>query len=65
MPYEPRDGAGSLFPNSKTKDTQPDWTGDFMIHGRQFEIAGWTKKSKRGDFLSLAIKPRPAEDEGE
>ena len=60
MPYELREGSGSLFKNrKKEKDSHPDERGDCMIGGVVYEVSAWVKKTKNGDeFRSLSIKPK-------
>jgi hypothetical protein len=59
MTYTLKDGSGSLFPNDKRgNDRAPAWRGDLMIDGRVYEIAGWDKQGKRGEFISLSAKPK-------
>ena len=58
-----KDYSGALFRNSKKDEgsrNSPDYTGDVLIAGARYRLAGWIKESKRGKFLSLAVKP----DEG-
>lgn len=67
MAYEQRDMQGSLFVNDrKEKDSHPDWSGSIMINGKEYWLSGWTKQGTRGEFYSLAVKPkedRPASPE--
>lgn len=56
MAYQHREGQGSIFPNEKKSDKQPDWRGDALFDGQEIEIAGWTKQGKHGEFISLSIK---------
>lgn len=58
---EQRDMNGVMFPNDrKEKDTHPDYTGTAMIGGKLYWVSGWTKSGSRGDFYSLAFKPKDA-----
>ena len=61
MTYAPKEGSGALFKNTrKDKDTHPDYRGDAMINGQHMEIAAWIKEGKNGKFMSLAFKPKTA-----
>jgi len=63
MAYEHKEGTGSLFPNTKTKDTQPDVKGNIMIGGKLIKLAGWLKKRNDGsDWISLSVDDKPAGD---
>lgn len=65
MPFEHKDGCGSLFANTnKNKESQPDYRGDFQINGEIYEIAGWTKTSRNNErFMSLQIKPKESQQQ--
>lgn len=67
MAYETKDNSGALFRNTKTKDTQPDYTGDGMVNGSKVRISAWVKTSKGGSkFMSLSFTPpRDAQTTGE
>jgi hypothetical protein len=55
-----KDYSGALFRNTKKEEgrpNSPDYTGDLLIAGIRYTLAGWIKESKRGKFLSLAVKP--------
>jgi hypothetical protein len=62
MAYEPKDGSGVLFKNEKKKDTHPDYRGDIMVGGKQYELAAWIKEGKKGKFMSLSAKPKAKEE---
>ena len=55
---------GVLFTqNKRTKETQPHYKGKLNVGGKDYEIAGWVRKSsKTGEpFISLSISlPRDA-----
>ena len=56
--FETKELSGQLAKSSvKTKDAQPDMFGECKINGTLYRIAGWTKKSQRGNkYLSLAFQ---------
>lgn len=57
--YEQRDNSGSLFPNDrKETEKHPDWTGTIRVDGKDYWLSGWTKQGSRGEFYSLAVKPK-------
>lgn len=59
---EQKEGQGVIFKNSKTKETQPDYTGKAMIHGKMVDVALWVKEGQKGKFFSVSIKdkePKP------
>lgn len=61
MAYEQKDNSGSLWVNDrKESDTHPDRTGSAMIDGKAYWVNGWIKKSDKGQWLSLAFKPKEA-----
>lgn len=61
MAFEKRDMTGALFVNDrKEADNHPDRTGYIIINGVEYWLSGWLKKSERGPFLSLAVKPKEA-----
>ena len=52
--YEVNEGTGSLFVNqNKSKDTQPDYTGNCKVNGEEFRIAGWKNQSKKDPSITL------------
>ena len=57
MAYEIKEKSGSMFPNDKKgNDKAPDMTGNFMLNGKKWNVAGWKTKSKAGDaYLSLKV----------
>jgi hypothetical protein len=61
--YQRKDGDGSLFQNRKQKDSHPDVRGDFVLDGKEYEIAGWQKSTRNGDpWWSLKIQPKRQKD---
>lgn len=65
MSYEMRNGQGSAFPKTKTKDTQPDFQGEMLTpSGEKLEISMWRKPMKNGaEFFSISVKPPFVKDE--
>ena len=53
MSYEHKANTGTLFPNNKKADTHPDYKGKIKVGEVEFELAGWVKKTDKGQFLSL------------
>jgi hypothetical protein len=48
---------GVLFTNKKTKENQPDKTGQINIQGKIWELSGWNKTSSKGnEFTSLVAR---------
>jgi hypothetical protein len=44
MAYEKKNGDIAVFKNkNKTKETQPDWTGDALIDGTLYRVSFWDK----------------------
>ena len=62
MPYEQRDNSGSLWPNDRKREGKQDadFTGSVMIGGKHYWINAWTKQAQRGEYFSLAFKPKTA-----
>jgi uncharacterized protein (DUF736 family) len=55
MSYEHKPNTGTLFPNNKKADTHPDYKGKIKVGEVEYELAGWIKKTDKGQFLSLKI----------
>ncbi len=55
MSYEHKPNTGTLFPNKKTSDIQPDYKGKIKVGEVEYDLAGWVKKTDKGQFLSLKI----------
>lgn len=55
--FQQKELSGVLFKNSyKEKDNQPDYTGECLVDGENYKIAGWLKKSAAGNpYMSLAF----------
>jgi|TARA_R100001530_G_scaffold135210_1_gene111866 uncharacterized protein (DUF736 family) len=60
MPFEPKDNTFAFFVNEKkSKDNQPDYTGQGRISGEDVKVAGWKKTSKKGlDFISCVVEKK-------
>lgn len=49
MSYEERDMSGVLFEETnKRSDASPEWSGQILINGRKYRIAGWDKTGQTG-----------------
>lgn len=58
MAYEPKEGSGALFKNTrKEAENHPDYTGNCVIGGKVMRLAAWIKEGKQGKFMSISIKP--------
>lgn len=56
---ERKDNSGALFKNDrKEKDTHPDFNGSALINGVEMYISGWKKEGAKGEYFSLAFKPK-------
>lgn len=57
--FQLKNGQGSAFPKTKTKDTQPDFQGEILTpSGEKFEISMWKKPMRNGaDYFSISVKP--------
>jgi hypothetical protein len=54
-----KDNCGALFKNQRKDEgnsNAPDYSGDLLIEGTRYRLAGWIKESSRGKFLSLSVK---------
>ena len=48
--------SGVLFQNDKkTEDKHPNYKGKINIGGKEYDLAGWVKQGKSGQFLSLKV----------
>jgi hypothetical protein len=58
MPYEAKDGDGSLFRNEKKGDNEkaPDYTGKLLMGGEEYALAGWVKPGKDGKKAWLSVR---------
>jgi hypothetical protein len=58
-----KDNSGALFKNQRKDESNanaPDYTGDVLIDGTRYRLAGWIKESSRCKFLSLSASPDTA-----
>jgi hypothetical protein len=56
----------AMFKNNKTKETQPDYTGNIIIDNKELRLSGWIKKSKNGvDYLSGQVSEQLNKKSGE
>jgi hypothetical protein len=51
--------SGVVFRNEKkTKDTQPGYTGQCMIDGKEYFMDAWVKEGRSGKFFSFSFKQK-------
>lgn len=55
--------SGALFKNKRQKTPKhPNYTGSLNVDGKDYWLAAWIKKSKKGEtFMSLSIQPKDEE----
>ena len=60
MPYEQKDDTFSIFNNeNKDKESQPDFTGQGKIGGREVKVAGWKKVGQSGvEYISFKVEDK-------
>lgn len=61
MAYQRKDGDGVLFKNDrKEEDRHPDYKGNALINGIEYDIGAWVKESSNTGqkFFSLSIRPK-------
>jgi uncharacterized protein (DUF736 family) len=47
---------GALFTNDqKGNEKAPNYKGKLNVNGKEYDIAGWVRQGKSGNFLSLTI----------
>ena len=59
MAYEPKEGYGSFFLQTKKKNpNQPDYTGEIMLDGKVWKLGMWEKKGNTNgiDWKLLSAK---------
>lgn len=50
---------GVLFKNDrKEQDNHPDYKGQINIDGVEYWLSSWIKRSDKGTFMSLSVKPK-------
>jgi hypothetical protein len=55
MSFKHKENTGSLFPNDKKINNQPDYTGVVNIGNKDLRIAAWIKEGTKGNFLSIQL----------
>lgn len=60
MPFEQKDNTFSIFTNdNKSKDSQPDYTGQGKFLGTDVKVAGWKKTGKTGrEYVSFKVEKK-------
>lgn len=61
---ELKNNRGILFKNEKTKEGQPDFTGELNVEGKVLRLALWKKQSAKGStYLSVQVsEPKQKEE---
>lgn len=58
MAFVLKDGQGTLHRQDKgDNEKRPDYSGEAMIDGKLYRIAGWIKEGKTGRWISLKVTP--------
>ena len=64
--------SGVLFKNDVGDNPKrPAYKGKVDVNGKEYEIVGWVREGKKGEFISLkvedkaAFKPTPKKDQDE
>ena len=64
--------SGVLFKNDVGDNPKrPAYKGKVDVNGKEYEIVGWVREGKKGEFISLkvedkaAFKPAPKKDQDE
>ncbi len=59
MAFEPKEGSGALFKNDKGDNSaRPDYRGNVMLGGVEYELSSWIKDGKNGKWMSISGKPK-------
>jgi uncharacterized protein (DUF736 family) len=60
MAYEQKDNTFSIFTNdNKSKESQPDYTGQGKFQGEDIKVAGWKKVAKTGkEYISFKVEKK-------
>jgi hypothetical protein len=59
MPFELKEGQGSLFKNDKREtDKHPNAKGSCLIDGKEYWVSAWTKEGAKGKWQSLSFTPK-------
>lgn len=56
--YKPIEGHGCVFQQHRRSGANtPDWIGNLMLQGRQYQVAGWSKQGRNGLLIGLSLRP--------
>jgi len=59
MAYEQRNNSGIIFNNKyKTQDKHPDITGDALVNGVDYRMAGWKKHGPQSEYYNVVFTPK-------
>lgn len=57
------DMTGILFKNDKEgNDQRPDYKGNITFNNVEFELAGWIRQGKKGNFMTLKVSEKRRRD---
>lgn len=61
--FQMKEGSGQLFKNDKGGvESRPDYRGNFLLNGIEYQISGWMKDGKKGKFMSLSVQEQKRAD---